>query len=200
MLRGYNVADADLEMDATAFKQKVSWMQLQERLLVSFVSQFGEIPGRENLTLFVAKGTDPSAKMMVFFPEGDVSVKECKSFAERLKGDGVQRAIIVIAGKFSNFARTMLAELAPQYIIEHFVEEELLIDITEHELVPEHVLLSPEEKKALLGRYKLRENQLPRIQKSDPVARYFGMQQGQVVKIIRKSETAGRYVTYRIVL
>ncbi len=163
-------------------------------------SQYGEIPGRENLTLFVAKATDPSAKMMVFFPEGDVSIKECKSYTERLKGDGVQRGIIVISGKFSNFARTMLAELAPQYIMEHFVEEELLIDITEHELVPEHVLLSAEEKKALLGRYKLRENQLPRIQKSDPVARYFGMQQGQVVKIIRKSETAGRYVTYRIVL
>jgi DNA-directed RNA polymerase I, II, and III subunit RPABC1 len=162
--------------------------------------QFGEMPSRENLTLFVARATDSSDKMMVFFPEGDVSVKECKAYAEKLKQDGVQRSIIVIAGKFSNFARTMLAELAPQYIMEHFVEEELLIDITEHDLVPEHVLLSVDEKKALLGRYKLRENQLPRIQKTDPVARYFGMQQGQVVKIIRKSETAGRYVTYRIVL
>lgn len=49
-------------------------------------------------------------------------------------------------------AKQSLVDMAPKYILEYFLESELLINITEHELVPEHIVLTPEEKQELLTR------------------------------------------------
>nr|XP_053654767.1 DNA-directed RNA polymerases I, II, and III subunit RPABC1-like [Cherax quadricarinatus]XP_053654768.1 DNA-directed RNA polymerases I, II, and III subunit RPABC1-like [Cherax quadricarinatus]XP_053654769.1 DNA-directed RNA polymerases I, II, and III subunit RPABC1-like [Cherax quadricarinatus] len=117
-----------------------------------------------------------------------------------MQEENIQRAIIVVQAGMSPSAKQALVDMAPKYILEQFLESELLINITEHELVPEHVVMTAEEKTELLQRYKLKDNQLMRIQAGDPVARYFGLKRGQVVKIIRPSETAGRYISYRLVV
>ncbi|XP_076813614.1 DNA-directed RNA polymerases I, II, and III subunit RPABC1 isoform X2 [Clavelina lepadiformis] len=139
-------------------------------------------------------------KCLFFFPEEPkVGVKTIKTYCQRMQQEHIQRAIIVVQQSMTPSAKQSLFDMAPKYILEQFLEQELLINITEHELVPEHVVLTPEEKQELLTRYKLKDHQLPRIQAGDPVARYFGLKRGQVVKIVRPSETAGRYVTYRLV-
>jgi DNA-directed RNA polymerase I, II, and III subunit RPABC1 len=81
-----------------------------------------------------------------------------------------------------------------------FFEPELVVNVTQHEAVPRHRLLPAKEKKALLSRFKVTEDQLPRIPLMDPVAKYLGLRRGDVVEIERESETAGRYITYRTCL
>ena len=165
-----------------------------------FRARYGEDPSRELLTLLVEKADDPSDQLFVFFPiDEKVGVKPIKNCCQRMKEQNVKRAIIVVKVNLTSFSKQAIREMAQRGDrIEYFKESELLVDITEHKLVPEHIVLTPEEKKNLLARYRLKPSQLPRIQVQDPVARYFGLVVGQVVKIVRPSETAGRYITYRI--
>mmetsp|Transcript_5443 Transcript_5443/g.23139 ORF Transcript_5443/g.23139 Transcript_5443/m.23139 type:complete len:132 (-) Transcript_5443:772-1167(-) len=117
----------------------------------------------------------------------------------RMERDGVHRAIMIMSEGLTPSAADAISKL-DRYRIEPFLENELLVNITHHVLVPKHEMLSKAEKKALLKRYKLKESQLPRVQQRDPVSRYYGLSPGDVVRITRPSETAGRYVTYRLVV
>ena len=73
-------------------------------------------------------------------------------------------------------------------------------DILKHELVPEHVILKNEEKKKLLEEMKILPQQLPKILATEPVVKAIDAKEGDVIKIIRKSPTAGQTVYYRIVV
>jgi len=185
--RGYIVTQEDLKMTFDQFKEK-------------FVdSTFS----RDKLTMWANKKDDPtgSDQIFVFFcDEPNLGVKTLRGYSEKMEQQKITRGIIVVQVGMTSFAKTILSALAPRLIIEQFQESELLVNITEHVLVPQHTLLSDSDKSALLKRYKLKPTQLPRIQSTDPIARYYGLSKSQVVKIIRPSETAGKYVTYRLVV
>ncbi|XP_014778424.1 DNA-directed RNA polymerases I, II, and III subunit RPABC1 isoform X2 [Octopus bimaculoides] len=177
-----------------------------DQTLEEFKDQFGDKPSerrpaRSDLIVLVAHNDDPTDQMFVFFPEDPkVGIKTIKTYCQRMQEENITRAIIVVQAGMTPSAKQALVDMAPKYILEQFLEAELLVNITSHMLVPEHVVMTPEEKSELLQRYKLKESQLPRVQQGDPVARYFGLKRGQVVKIVRPSETAGRYVSYRLVV
>lgn len=60
-----------------------------------------------------------------------------------MKAEKAQRGIIVIRESMTAFARQSLAETEKSKLhIEQFNESELLVNITEHTLVPKHEILS----------------------------------------------------------
>ena len=79
-------------------------------------------------------------------------------------------------------------------------ENNIQFNIFEHVLVPKHNLLSQEEIVSLLKRFNITLNQLPKISVKDPATKLLNAKPGDVVKILRKSQTAGISEFYRVVV
>ena len=133
-----------------------------------------------------------------YIGESKLSAKEISIFFSKMKDAKADSGIIVISGQLTSQAKQKMIDINYELQVECFNISELMVNITEHSYVPKHILLTKEKKKMLLKRYKIKEHQLPKILTTDPVAKYLGLKKGDVVKIIRDSETAGKYVTYRI--
>jgi DNA-directed RNA polymerase subunit H (RpoH/RPB5) len=74
------------------------------------------------------------------------------------------------------------------------------LDITKHESVPKHILLNEKEKEEMLKNFGISLKQIPRIPSSDPIVMAFNGKPGDVVKIIRRSQTAGETIYYRVIV
>ena len=74
------------------------------------------------------------------------------------------------------------------------------VDISKHKMVPKHTILGDAEKQELLKKYNITLNHLPRILLTDPMAKVLEAKAGDVVKIVRESQTAGKAVYYRVVV
>lgn len=74
------------------------------------------------------------------------------------------------------------------------------IDIFQSSFVPKHEILGGEEKAELLKKLNVSLKQLPRIKEDDPVIKLLHGTHSDVVKITRKSQAAGEYYYYRVVV
>ena len=67
-------------------------------------------------------------------------------------------------------------------------------------LVPKHLKVKDKEKQAIYANYNISFNELPKILKNDAVLKNMKVKPGDIIKIVRKSPTAGEFVFYRGVI
>ncbi|KAK8106221.1 uncharacterized protein PG998_003314 [Apiospora kogelbergensis] len=201
--RGYELTQEEVNLPLERFRERyISNEGTVNRSLLKFSAR----PSDDMMRKFQkpatpndpSPGSDCGTIWIEFLDESTLGAEQMRKFGKFCAEHNYAAGVLVSNVAVSSSAKKEIAKFAQWTAIEWFLEDDLLINITHHDLVPRHVILSRDEKAALLKRYRLKETQLPRILVRDPVAKYLGMKRGQVVKIIRKSETAGRYASYRL--
>lgn len=167
--------------------------------------------------------------IMVFFPnEAKIGVNSVRDMVAAIDESQVESALVIVREGLTPTAKTELMKALSsrkheksttdastrkaagdgmrrrlaqrvRQNVDIFTYDELQTNITLHEWVPPHIVLTKAEKQAVCKSYRVRDDQLPGISVKDPIARYYGLKRGQMVFIIRPSESAGSVEYYRIV-
>lgn len=128
--------------------------------------------------------------------EATVGIAAMNTLYKIMKEKELERAIVVTEGRYTHAVKLGAKKKNVELLPKSFP----VFDIFEHGLVPFHEIVSEKEKKEILNNYKVKPYQMPQIRSGDPAVKAIGAQPGDVLKITRKSTTAGEHVTYRYVV
>ncbi len=128
--------------------------------------------------------------------DGTVGVAYVTQLKKAMDDAKVEKGIITTIGKYTHTAKTRSRKHGIELIPQNFPS----FQIFDHDFVSKHELLTPEEKEKFLEDHKVQPYQLPRINAFDPAIIAVGGKPGDIVRVIRKSQTAGKYVAYRYIV
>jgi DNA-directed RNA polymerase subunit H len=128
--------------------------------------------------------------------EATVGIAAMNTLYKVMKDKELDRAIVVTEGRYTHAVKLGAKKKNVELLPKSFP----VFDIFEHLLVPFHEILSEKEKNQLLAQFKIKPYQMPQIKSGDPAVKAIGAKPGDVLKITRKSTTAGEHITYRYVV
>ena len=128
--------------------------------------------------------------------EATVGIAAMNTLYKVMKEKEIDRAIVVTEGRYTHAVKLGAKKKQVELLPKSFP----VFDIFEHALVPFHEILSEKEKNTLLTQYKVKPYQMPQIESGDPAVKAIGAKPGDILKITRKSTTAGEHITYRYVV
>ena len=134
--------------------------------------------------------------MHVLLGKKTIGIAYIRELRDKVNEEEATGGLVVGDGKYTYSARSS----APEMRIELIPPTLPTFDIFEHDLVPLHEVVSQEERKELSEKYHAEPFQFPWIKSVDPISIILGAKPGDVVRITQKSETAGKYETYRYVV
>jgi DNA-directed RNA polymerase subunit H len=128
--------------------------------------------------------------------EVTVGIALMNALYKLLEAKKLERAIVITEGRYTHAAKQGAKKRRVELLPKTFP----VFEIFDHGLVPKHEILSKKEKTEVLAQYKIQPYQMPQIKANDPAVKAIGARPGDMLKVIRKSATAGEHVAYRYVV
>jgi DNA-directed RNA polymerase I, II, and III subunit RPABC1 len=133
-------------------------------------------------------------KIAVIWNRAELGVQAIALLRKKMSELEVFRAIVIVDGKITSHAQATIRNLKnlkddQRATIETFSDKEMKVCIAEHEHVPRHIVCPPDKISTIMTSYGLTKDNFQQIKTTDPMARYLGLTKGQLVKIVRPSET-----------
>lgn len=159
----------------------------------TFCSDYVKVPQKSELTFISYKNKKPT--LIYFIEDSSVGIKHMMKIYDIMCDNNISHCIVVypisITFSVKRYIQTKIKEIQ----VEFFSEDELIINKTKHILSPKYNLATDTDLKV----YKIEDtSKLPKILYNDHISKYFGLKRGDILKINRKSETMGEYITFRI--
>lgn len=152
---------------------------------------------KEGIIDIHAKATEKKLKRTLFIriilDTPTVGVEILRNTVKERDSGEFSHAILIGGERYTYAARREAAQMDVELLHHRF----LSIDLFMHDLVPEHDILTEEEIEEVEKQYGVTRENLPKIKAGDPAAKAIGARPGDVIRIIRESETAGHHPVYR---
>jgi len=147
---------------------------------------------------YVVNIPEDKEKAMIWciLAEATVGIAAMNLLYKVMKEKELNRAIVVTEGRYTHAVKLGAKKKNVELLLKSFP----VFDIFEHTLVPMHEILGEKEKEQLLAQYKIHPYQMPQIKSTDPAVKAIGAKPGDILRIIRKSSTAGEHIAYRYVV
>ena len=152
----------------------------------------------EDVISYTVKNPKDKEKALVWcvLREATVGIAMMNTLYKLLEEKGLDRAIVITEGRFTHAAKQGAKKRKVELLPKSFP----VFEIFDHKLVPKHEFLDEKEKKEILAKYKIQPYQMPQIKSIDPAVKAIGAKPGDMLRIIRKSSTAGVHIAYRYVV
>ncbi len=165
---------------------------IAERNKIDYITIFEEFKKNyDNNTTWFRNGDHKIAVKLLFRKITTIrKIEDIEDFLDKFK----DHYKFVIVSKITPKAYKQFIEYDN---LEVFFDDDMLINKIDNILVPKHIMLTQEEQDQIRKEYGFNKIEIGIIKESDPIARYYNLKPGNIIRIERPSVNSGIAIYFR---